>query len=136
MGQINEEYYFAYSATLRIFGNIEDISEITNLLELNPTHSHKIGEKGSKTSKPYDYSMWFYEADVSENEPLETHINALWDKVKGKKNELLKLKEKYTVDVFLGYRTNCCTAGIEFPYNCLDMFVELKIPFGVSIIIA
>ena len=32
MEQINEEYYFAYSATLRIFGNIEDISEITNLL--------------------------------------------------------------------------------------------------------
>jgi hypothetical protein len=131
----DEEYYFKYSATLRIFGDIENPNEISNLLELEPKHIHKTGEKITPNSKPYVKSMWIYEVDVSENDPLEIHINALWNKIKNKKNELLKLKKKYSVDVFLGYRSNCCTAGIEFSYKCLEMFTELEIPFGVSIII-
>ena len=131
----DEEYYFKHSASLRIFGDIDDPNEITKLLELNPKLSYKKGEKKTEKSKPYVKSMWLYETDVSEDEQLEFHINALWDKIKNKKDELLKLKEKYTVDVFLGYQSNCCTAGIEFSYKCLDMFIELKIPFGVSIIV-
>jgi hypothetical protein len=40
------------------------------------------------------------------------------------------------VDVFLGYRSNCDHAGVEVPHESLEMFIELRIPFGVSIIIA
>ena len=58
-----------------------------------------------------------------------------WNIIKDKKNKLLELKEKYTVDVFLGYRSNCDHAGIEIPYTCLEMFTELKIPFAISIIV-
>ncbi|MDR0320530.1 MAG: DUF4279 domain-containing protein [Treponema sp.] len=132
----DEEYYFEYSASLRIFGNIENPNEITNLLGLEPKSIHKIGGKIIHNNKPYDKTIWIYQIDIPEDDPLELHINALWNKIKNKKKELLKLKEKYTVDVFLGYRSNCCTAGIEFSYKCLDMFTELEIPFGVSIIIA
>jgi hypothetical protein len=39
------------------------------------------------------------------------------------------------VDVFLGYRSNCDTAGIEVPHTSLEMFSELQIPFGLSIIV-
>lgn len=39
------------------------------------------------------------------------------------------------MDVFLGYRTNCDTAGIEVPHTSLEMFSELKIPSGISIIV-
>ncbi len=40
------------------------------------------------------------------------------------------------VDVFLGYRSNVDYAGVEVPYTCLEMFTELEIPFGLSIVVA
>jgi len=48
---------------------------------------------------------------------------------------LLGLKTSVTVDVFLGYRSNSGTAGFEVPCSSLEMFTELKIPFGVSVIV-
>ena len=52
------------------------------------------------------------------------------------KDYLLGLKENLTVDVFLGYRSNSDTAGVEVPYQSLQIFQELQVPFGLSIIIA
>jgi hypothetical protein len=37
--------------------------------------------------------------------------------------------------VFLGYRSNCETAGFEVPHTSLEMFTELQIPFGISIVV-
>ena len=48
---------------------------------------------------------------------------------------LKQLKERLTVDVFCGYRSNCGTAGFEVDYQSLVLFTELEIPFGVSVII-
>jgi hypothetical protein len=131
----DDEVYFDYSATLRIAGNIGNIDEITRLLELNPTYSHKIGERHGPRSKPFPHDMWEYSPNIPKEQPLHEHINALWSAVKNKKNELLSFKEKYSVDIFLGYRSNSDMAGIEIPYESLEIFYELKIPFGISIII-
>lgn len=48
---------------------------------------------------------------------------------------LKDLKRRYHVDVFCGYRSNSGTAGFEVDHICLDLFVQLEIPFGVSVII-
>lgn len=45
------------------------------------------------------------------------------------------LKQRYKVDVFWDYRSNCDHAGIEVPHASLELFTALEIPFGVSIII-
>jgi hypothetical protein len=132
----NEELYFSYSSTLRISGDIDNINEISNILELKPTYFHRKGEKRTKISNPYKNDMWQYSPDIAEEKQLEEHINTLWNSIKHKKTEIFKLKEKYKVDIFNGYRSNCDTAGFEISYSCLEMFIELKIPFGVSIIIA
>jgi hypothetical protein len=36
---------------------------------------------------------------------------------RGDRRNLLQLKRELTVDVFLGYRSNSDTAGIEIPYH-------------------
>ncbi|MDR1316813.1 MAG: DUF4279 domain-containing protein [Spirochaetales bacterium] len=131
----NDELYFAYSSTLRISGDINNSNEISEILELTPTHFHRKGEKRTEKSRPYKMGLWGYSPDIPEEKPLEEHINALWDSLKHKKAEILKLKEKYEIDIFNGYRSNSDTAGFEVPYSCLEMFIELKISFGVSIII-
>ena len=132
----DEEIYFAYSATLRIFGDIADLDEITTRLGFKPTNTHRKGDKRSPSATPYPHDMWSYQPTVNEDEPLEKHIEALWSQLKPHKDYLMGLKQELSVDIFLGYRSNCDHAGIDIPYTALTMFVELEIPFGISIIIA
>lgn len=132
----DEEIYFTYSATLRIFGEIPDLDEISRNLGIQPTNSHFKGEKNGPRSPGYSHDMWSYSPPLEESKPLEKHIDSLWEKIKPHKDYLLDLKRNLSVDVFLGYRSNCDHAGIEIPHTSLEMFTELQIPFGVSIIIA
>ena len=99
-------------------------------------HSHKKGEKPSSESAPYTHDMWSYDPPVERSGSLHWHIDALWATLKPHKRYLLELKKSVKVDVFLGYRSNCDTAGVEGPHTSLEMFSELEIPFGISIIIA
>ena len=130
-----EETYFAYSATLRIFGDIADLDEISEKLQLQPSKTHRKGEMRGPRSVPYKHDMWSYMPAVPEEEPLHKHIDALWTVLRPHKDYLLELKKTLTVDVFLGYRSNCDMAGLEVPHTSLGMFSQLEIPFGVSIIV-
>jgi len=132
----DEETYFAYSATLRIFGDIPDLAAITSRLGVEPTKTHRKGDKAGPRSPGFKHDMWSYTPSLAESEPLEKHIVALWAQFKAHKADLLELKKKVKVDVFIGYRSNCDHAGIEVPHTALEMFTELEIPFGVSIVIA
>jgi hypothetical protein len=132
----NDEIYFAYSATLRIFGEIPDLNAITKNLELQPTESHLKGERRGPRSPGYLHDMWSYSPPLDETEPLEKHIDALWEAIRPHKDYIRELKKTLVVDVFLGYRSNCDHAGVEIPHTSLRMFCELEIPFGLSIIIA
>ncbi len=125
-----EPPYFDFSATLRIFGHIDDLDAISRQLNLQPTHAHKRSDKHPK------HDMWQYTAPVPEDRPLHVHIETLWEHLKPHKEYLLRMKERCTVDVFCGYRSNSGVAGFEVPARTLTMFIELDIPFGVSLIIA
>ena len=133
--EAGEKTYFRYSATLRIFGDIPNIDELTQRLGVPPTHSHRRGEKRRPLSRPCEQDMWMYEAPVPSIEPLHVHIDRLWSVFKERKHDLIQLKRDLTVDVFLGYRSNCDNAGVEVPPKSLEIFVELQVPFGLSIII-
>jgi hypothetical protein len=132
----DEETYFAYSATLRIFGSIPDLDAITRTLGLTPTQALRKGDRVRPRSVPLKHDCWHYQPPVCESDHLEIHINALWAAIKPHRDYIKKLKSQATVDVFLGYRSNCDHAGLEVSHTCLEMFTELEIPFGVSIIIA
>ncbi len=52
------EYWFKYSATLRIFGDIGDLDTITSALVIAPTHTHRRGERRRPTSpRCYEHDM-------------------------------------------------------------------------------
>jgi hypothetical protein len=135
-GEGQSEIYFNYGATLRIFGDIPDLDEITQHLGVTPSDTHRKGTHGwGPNLPPYEHDMWSYKAPVKKTEPLSVHIETLWNTFRGRKEYLLNLKQSVTVDVFLGYQSNCDHAGIEVPYQSLEMFKELQIPFGLSIIV-
>lgn len=136
--EFEENYYFCFSATLRISGKEVPFEEITKTLELEPTYTHKEGTPVhvNRPKQLWEFDMWSYKIPVVEEEALDIHIQALWQKLKPHKGYLLKLKENFKVDVFLGYRSNSATAGLCAAAESLEMFVELNIPFQVSVIIA
>ncbi len=131
----NEPDYFAYSATLRVFGDDLDLDEITHRIGIQPTRSHRKGEKKGPRSPEFKHDLWSYSPSIVEDRPLEDHINALWEQIRPVRDYLVSLKKIATVDVFLGYRSNIDHAGVEVPHTCLEMFTSLEIPFGISIII-
>jgi len=131
----DEKTYFAYSATLRIFGEGVNFDEITTRLGLQPTTVHRKGEKRDPRHSGFRHDMWTYTPSLDKTRPLAEHIDLLWKDLKPHKVYLRGLKKSLSVDVFLGYRSNCDNAGIEVPYKSLEMFTELEIPFGVSVII-
>jgi hypothetical protein len=130
-----EVVWFAHSASLRIFGAIPDVDAITRRLGVVPTEAHRKGDRRVSNAAPYKHDMWMYTAPVERSEPLHVHIDTLWNTLRGHKPYLLQLKNDLTVDVFLAYRSNCDHAGVEVPYHSLEMFTELQVPFGLSVIV-
>jgi len=131
----DEEPYFHYSATLRIFGQIDDPDGISSRLGLRPTHVHRRGDRAGPRSPPFEHDMWSYTAPVAEERPLAVHVSTLWSHIRAHRDYLVGLKRNCAVDVFLGYRSSSHTAGLELPPDCLTMFVELNVPLGLSIIV-
>jgi hypothetical protein len=79
--------------------------------------------------------MWHCTAPVNKTEPLHAHLDALWNTLRERKDYLLQLKQALTVDVFATYSSTCDQGGLAFPSQSLQMFTELEIPFGISIIV-
>jgi hypothetical protein len=76
-----------------------------------------------------------YQPPLDETRPLEEHILALWEAVRQHVDYVKSLKETLNVDVFCGYRSNSQTAGFQVGHGCLELFVKLEVPFGVSEIV-
>lgn len=132
----DEPPHFAYSAMLRIFADTLDFDEITRTLRVQPTATHRKGDRQGPRSPPYQHDMWTFTPTLSETRPLGDHIDSLWSAIRHSEGYLRNLKNDATVDVFLGYRSNVDHAGIEIPHTALEMFIRLEIPIGLSVIIA
>ena len=130
-----EKTYRTHSACLRIFGNIPDLDEITQRLGVVPSYSHRQGNRRGPKSQPYPHDMWSYTVPIDNTKPLHVHIEALWGTFRERKEYLLRLKHDLTVDVFATYSSNCDQGGLDFPAQSLQIFTELQIPLGISIIV-
>ncbi len=135
--EADEPIYFAYSASLRIFGDELPLDEITRELGVQPTRTRRKGDRAKPTSKTsYRDDAWFLSSSLPETEALHRHIDEIWAAIKPRARYLKELNKRFKVDVFCGYRSNCDHAGIELPASSFEIFTALDIPFGVSIIVA
>ncbi|MBU6954006.1 DUF4279 domain-containing protein [Hahella sp. HN01] len=132
---MEEGYYFCYMVSLRIIGDIEHFDEITKVVGVKPTYSHKKGDKRSPRSKPFERDVWIYKPEIDEHKPLAEHLDSLWATVSANVENIKALKEKLKVDIFCGYRSDCDHAGFDVPYQSLTIFQALEVPFSVSVIV-
>lgn len=132
----DEANYFCFTAALRIHGDGVPFEEISERLAVEPTHLHRKGELHGSCSSARRDDAWHFEPNLIETDPLERHIEALWEVVRPQLEYLKSLKQRFKVDVFCGYRSNCDHAGFELSHKCLELFTALEVPFGISVIVA
>jgi Domain of unknown function (DUF4279) len=132
----DEPAYFCYMASLRIFGDDLPFDQISTALALVPTSTARRGDRRGPRSPARKDDMWCYSPALAEERPLHEHVDALWSAIRPGAIYLRELKKTSRVDVFLGYRSNIDTAGVEVPHESLGMFTALEVPFSLSIIIA
>ncbi len=131
----DDEPYFRYSASLRVFGPNVDLDAISKTLGVEPTHAHRNGEPKKRSERLWTHDMWLYTIDVNRERPLGEHLDALWELVRPHLDYLKDLKNTATVDVFLGYRSDCDHAGLVVPHSSLTILAELEVPLSLSIIV-
>lgn len=133
--EADEPNSFGHSASLRIFGEALDLDEVTRIMGVQPSVAYRKGERRGPRSPPNKHDMWMLSSDLPEERDLGDHIDALWEKIKHRVEYLRGLKRVATVDVFLGYKSNVDHAGVEVPYRSLEMFIQLELPLGLSIVV-
>jgi hypothetical protein len=110
---------------LRIHGHDVPFEEISERLGVQPTHLHRKGERRGPRSPAWRDDAWHFEPALAETEPLERHIQALWQVVRPHVDYIKALKQRFKVDVFCGYRSSCDTAGFEVSHKCLEHCLRL-----------
>ena len=129
----NSPPYFAFSASLRILGDIADWGAISRALNLQPTETHRRGECG-RLNKPLAHDAWIYEAQVPEESAATDHVLALCHALEAAQ-DLASLRERHRVEVFCGYRSDSDYGYFELSTQALSALASLGLPIHFSVIV-
>lgn len=119
-----------FKVSFRVTGDELEPSEISKILEMEPTISHKKGDANMGLSKkgkvinyaPHRTGLWSLESGLPETNSLEKHILWLVERLDPVKNRIGELaKGKYKIEFFCGYFfSNHTQAGIELSSITLE----------------
>ena len=130
------EDFEKYSATLRIYGKIGDMSVIGMRLGLEPTRICRRGEPvPEETSERYELDFWMMKAAVTPSRPLEDHLAWLKARLIPRGSVLRDIHNALSVDVFCEYRSNHGRGGFSLPPEMLTWLVELGIGLEVAVMV-
>jgi len=127
------EKYERFSATLRIYGKIQDMSVIGMRLGLEPTRIRRRGESVEGTSEGLELDFWEMTAPVTPNRPLDDHLAWLKSRLLPRGSVLRDIKTALSVDLFCEYRSNHGLGGFSLPPEALAWLLELGIGLEVAV---
>jgi hypothetical protein len=127
------EKYERYSATLRIFGKIQDLSVIGMRLGLEPTRVRLRGEPVEGSSERLELDFWEMTAPVTPHRPLDDHLAWLKSRLLPRGSVLRDIKNALSVDLFCEYRSNHGQGGFSLPPEALAWILELGIGLEVAV---
>jgi len=78
----DEPPYFAYRANLRISGDPLNFDEIGRALGVQPSRTHRKGDRQGPRSPPFSHDLWSLSPSLSEESPLSEHIDVLWASIR------------------------------------------------------
>jgi hypothetical protein len=127
----------SYRASFRIMGDNLDPVEITELLGIQPSHSHKKGDSKKGTViefPPYPSGLWSIDSSaIPKTKELEEHLSYLLNILEPLKQQIEMLKkEGFKMDFFCGYFSEI-DSGIMLSSNVLKRLGELEVDLDVDI---
>jgi uncharacterized protein DUF4279 len=120
-------------AGLRIMGTGLDLAAITHNLEVDPTHTHKKGDR-ARAKEEYKQDIWILNSSLDKKESLDAHLGWLAEHLSVHYDYLRSLKPVAQIDVFCSYTVEGDQGGFSLSCESLSLFVELGINFELSII--
>lgn len=77
----------------------EMIDDISMMIDKDPTSSFLIGDLRKNTSNEsyYGFTSWYYKIEVEQTNDLEEAIKVFLCELSSKKNEILSVKQKYSM---------------------------------------
>jgi hypothetical protein len=120
-------------ATLRVMGKELDFESISRTLGVAPTHTHRLGDP-APIAETYAHDMWALDSPLDPKEPLEAHLKWLQNMLSPHYDFLKSLRGKAKVDFYCQYSCYSDQGGLIVRPEILRMFVELDVPFDISIL--
>jgi hypothetical protein len=116
------------SATLRVFGNTLDPSEITQLLGQVPTSSYLAGDPVSqRVTAKRKMGMWRLESSLSRTEPLSRHVTALLARLPSDSTIWSKIHGRFSADIYCGVDVNVPNSGMSLTSEAIEALAVRKL---------
>jgi len=122
-----------FSASLRIFGSNLDFDLISHRLEIQPTETHRAGDRGA-SSREYEEDFWCLESPLSRLKPLNDHVLWLRGMLQNRRAFLNTVKENANVRSFCSVNTDGAHCSFDLTVDALRFFSELELNIELSTI--
>jgi Domain of unknown function (DUF4279) len=120
-------------ASIRIFGIGLDFEDISRRLGVQPSETHRRGERGL-VSTPYSKDMWCLDSPHPRTDPLEKHLAWLRQVLLPHYDFLRSLKETCEVSSYCGITAGGNSCRFRIPHEAFGIFVEIGIDMDLSLI--
>jgi uncharacterized protein DUF4279 len=130
----NQKATFSAGASFRVQGSDLSFDGITQKLGIEPTHTHRRGDRGI-IDKSLPHDMWLFDSPLPDSDELELHIEWLAQRLLPHKQFIISdLSKIAKVDIYC-FKT-CFTeqASLTLSAHSLRIFTELSLELCVSLI--
>lgn len=124
-------------ASFRMFGPDVDPDEVTALLGIEPTRSHRFGEIRYKDRR-FEHGMWLLDSDGLETTDAESHLEYLLDRLDAARTPVKELiaSGRYWTDISCSWTSRFGHGGPIFSPQILARILDLNIPLGFDLYFA
>jgi len=120
-------------AAIRIFGPNLDFGAISRELGVEPSESHRRGERGP-TSRAYPEDMWCLDSPYARKEPLEAHLKWLREVLLPHYDLVRSLARRYELSSYCGISVDGDSCRFELSPGALMIFAELAMDMNLSLV--
>jgi Domain of unknown function (DUF4279) len=131
MGQFNHS-----AATLRLFGETLDPSEVTILLGCQPSVAKRMGEVTRDLSgreRIAKYGQWRLEAVAAKPGDIESQIRDLLNQVSDDMEVWKRLSENFDIDIFCGLFMQTANDGLSLSPELMLMLGQRGIALSLDV---
>jgi hypothetical protein len=121
-------------ATLRIFSDNLDPTDVTTRLGIMPTTAHVRGDRRGGNAAPYRHGMWSLSTMAFESLDVREHIDQLLDLIEPAGRVLAELRlEGTTQDIFCFWATDNGQGGPSLDPIQMGRLAALDLPVGFDL---